>query len=136
MSCPCQPHLNPRPLLLSARRRGEGEKRALSFGLLGGRRWHRGGGCGAREVVAPAAVGTPWARDVARGRGVDIVREGQAPPAAAPSGGDALADQVRALVTAMLGSGGGELTAPTTSARHPVKLARRCHSRRPLPPRS
>ena len=78
-------------------------------------------------IVARDAIVTPLARDVARDRGVVIVREGEAQPAPAPSGGDALADQVRALVTAMLGSGGGELTAPTT--RHPVKLARIGESR-------
>jgi ethanolamine utilization protein EutQ len=79
-------------------------------------------------IVARDAIVTPLARDIARDRGVEIVREGQAPPAAAPSGGDPLADQVRALVPAMLGSGGGELTAPTTT-RHPVKLARIDESR-------
>lgn len=73
-------------------------------------------------LVARDAIVTPLARDVARERGIDIVRVGEATPSAAPSSGDALADQVRALVTAMLGSGGGALAAPTT--RHPVKLAR------------
>lgn len=80
-----------------------------------------------RLVIAPDAVVTPLARDVAKDIGVTISVAGAAPATgSAPVGAEAeLAARVRSIVTAMLGSGGGGRAAPTTGpARPPVKLAR------------
>lgn len=84
-------------------------------------------------LVVPAdAVVTPLARDVAADRGVEIVRGGSVPrPAAAPTTppagatDDPLVARVRALVTALLGTGGGGPAAPTAApSPPPVKLVR------------
>lgn len=89
-------------------------------------------------LVVPAdAVVTPLARDVAVERGVQIVRGGavarEVPGPSSPTaaaGEDPLVAQVRAIVTAMLGTGGGGLTAPTPAPSHPpVKLARSVEAR-------
>lgn len=82
-----------------------------------------------RLVVAPDAIVTPLARDVARERGVEIVRGGRSTPVPPGAGGDGcdgdLAARVRAIVTAMLGSGEGGPAALTGGpVRRPVKLCR------------
>lgn len=75
------------------------------------------GASAGRLVVAPDAIVTPLARDVARERGVEIVRGGRPAPVPPGPGGDGcdgdLAARVRAIVTAMLGSGEGGFAAPT-----------------------
>lgn len=87
------------------------------------------GASAGRLVVAPDAIVTPLARDVARERGVEIVRGGRPAPVPPGPGGDGcdgdLAARVRAIVTAMLGSGEGGFAAPTGGPpRPPVKLSR------------
>ena len=82
---------------------------------------------GVLQVPAGAIV-TPLAKDVAAELGVTITRSGGSAPAAgaaaapARSGTDDLTDRVRAIVTSLLGSGGGGPAAPTV-ARKPVKLS-------------
>lgn len=82
---------------------------------------------GVLQVPAGAIV-TPLAKDVAAELGVTIIRSGGSAPAAgaaaapARSGTDDLTDRVRAIVTSLLGSGGGGPAAPTV-ARKPVKLS-------------
>ncbi|MHA7860868.1 cupin domain-containing protein [Tessaracoccus sp. Y36] len=80
---------------------------------------------GDRLVVPADAIVTPLARDVAKDRGVSIVRGGAAEEA--PRADDALMTQIRTIVTSMLGSGGGALAAST--ARPRVKLARQADAR-------
>ena len=80
---------------------------------------------GVLSIPADALV-TPLAKDVAAELGVTITRSGTSAPAAASGaaaqGPGELADRVRAIVTSLLGSGGGGLAAPTV-ARNPVKLS-------------
>lgn len=79
-----------------------------------------------RLLVAEDAIVTPLARDTAADLGVSIERStGIAVATEKPeqAGEDALMTKVRALVTAMLGAGGGGLTAPTSGPpRPPVKV--------------
>lgn len=79
---------------------------------------------GGRLLVPADAIITPLARDEAADRGIAlVVDEGPRAQAARPTpAAGGLESQVRAIVTAMLGSGGGGLAAPTAGPR--VKLAR------------
>lgn len=82
---------------------------------------------GGQLVVPVDAIITPLARDVAKERGVSIVRGGPAQAGEPPRTDrvdDAITAKVRAIVETMLGSGGGGLTAPTAPGKPPVKLAR------------
>lgn len=75
------------------------------------------------QLSVPAdAIITPLARDTARDLGVTIIQGGAAAPGARAqaAGGDDLADRVRSIVTALLGSGGGGAPAPTVSRKPPV----------------
>lgn len=76
------------------------------------------GATGGRLVVPADAIITPLARDVAKDLGITI-ETGQPPRAAGTD--DALATQIRSIVTTMLAAGGGP-SAPT--GRPAVKLAR------------
>lgn len=76
-----------------------------------------------RLLVAEDAIVTPLARDTAADLGVSIERStGIAVATEKPeqAGEDALMTKVRALVTAMLGAGGGGLTAPTSGPPPPA----------------
>lgn len=83
-----------------------------------------------RLVVAPDAIVTPLACDAAAENGIEIVRGGagsQVPvlPAGSSAVGDDLSAKVRAIVTGLLGTGGGTLTGLTPQhSKPPVKLSR------------
>lgn len=84
---------------------------------------------GALDVPVDALV-TPLAKDVAAELGVTIIQSGAAASpqssgqisSQAPGAAGDLSDRVRAIVTSLLGSGGGGFAAPTV-ARRPVKLS-------------
>ena len=79
---------------------------------------------GGRLVVPANAIITPLARDEAAERGVALVEAGAHPASVSSQGAispSPLEAQVRAIVTAMLGTGGGGLAAPTAPG---VKLIR------------
>ncbi len=77
-----------------------------------------------RLVVPAGAIVTPLARDVAAEHGVQLVTSCQATPPGAKPAEDELGQRVRALVTAMLASGGAGVADPRPTTSPPVKLVR------------
>lgn len=79
-----------------------------------------------RLVVPVGAIVTPLARDVAAERGVELVTSCEAGKQPVRSAEDELGQRVRAMVTALLASGGAGIPDPRPTAGPPpsVKLAR------------